>query len=73
MNYFRQCILRKEETLYTAWIPEIHAHKGNKIRVRKDGEWVSGWIVEEVGTRDTEENVLANERNYLTQRKGSDI
>ena len=73
MNYFRQCIMYKDTVIQTAWIPEVHARRGNKIRIKNDGEWESGWIVREIGTRDTEENVLANERDYLHQRKASDI
>ena len=73
MTYFRQCIMSKNGIQHTAWIPEIWARKGETIRIKFDGKWDGGWTVSEVGTRDTEENVLANERDYTRQRKASDV
>lgn len=58
----------------TTWIPEQYAHVGNFIKLKQnDGSWENGWKVIEVGTRLSEEYVLEHERDYKTQRKGSDI
>ncbi len=69
-NFFRHCKLTKGQTSEIAWIPERFAIKGKFIKVL--GE--DGWQVVEVGKSRIEGSYLMeHERNYLTQRRASDI
>ncbi len=68
MNY-RQCILRKENKIQTAWIPEIYAKTG-KVLTIKD---VPGWSVVRASTNSLKYELLnALSRDYTRTRKYSD-
>jgi hypothetical protein len=72
MNY-RQCQLRKDKQHLLSWIPEARAVKGAVLRLKNDGQWDDGWVVDEVyGTR-TEAYVRAHERDHLKTRRYSDV
>jgi hypothetical protein len=58
----------------TSWIPEVFAKVGNILKLRaKDGRWTDGWRVISASPPMDAQTVEANERNYLRQRKASDI
>ena len=69
MNY-KQCTMRKKNTIDVAWIPEKFAIVGKYLRIGDD----NGWKVEIVSsvTQTDQEN---NERSqdYKRTRKASDI
>jgi len=67
--FYRQCILQKNHTWQTAYIPEEFAKNGKILRIKED----NGWVVKNVGTRLNEEQVIERSRDYLHQREGSDI
>lgn len=77
-SFYVQCELKKQisEDVYKldmAWIPEKFAILNNIIKIKKDGKWDSGWKVIYIGAKMKAEIVEANERDYLKQRKASDI
>lgn len=67
--YYKQCKLIKGTTSQTAWIPEKFAVVGKFLKIKSD----DGWQVMSIGGRLSEEYVKEHERNYLTQRRASDI
>lgn len=74
--YYRQCTMRrKNRGEYVAWIPEKFAEVGRWLELKmKDGRWQNHWQVIYVGSSKREESYLvAHERDYLNQRKASDI
>lgn len=74
MTHYRQCRLLKGDAVTTSWIPEKFAKKGKYLKLRKNNEWVDGWLVVEVGdTRQPEEFVLARSQDYRHQRDVSDV
>jgi len=79
-NYYVQCalFLRGDGTDGTAlisWIPEKYAVKGKplKLKNRRTGEWVDGWVVQECWGKEKAALVESRERSYLHQREMSDI
>lgn len=71
--YYRQCQLKRESVVETAWIPEQLARVGKHVKIKNDdGEWTYGWHVFEVGSRQPEEFVLEHERDYWTSRRATD-
>jgi len=78
--YYRQCHLARKApsgeslVLMVSWIPEKYAIVGKWLKLKNEqGEWENHWQVTNVWTRKTEEQVLAHERDYVQQRKVSDI
>jgi hypothetical protein len=74
-TFFKQCKLRSGNTFTTAWIDERFARIGTSM-VFKDVEEDEKrrWEVEAVyGIRRNEVDVKDHERDYLVQRKRSDI
>jgi len=69
MTYYRQCILIKDRTTQTAWIPEKYAKRGKYIKIKED----DGWLVVTVGERAAEEQVFERSQDYKRTRKASDI
>lgn len=75
---YRQCTMeRKVEggTQHTtSWIPECFANVGETLKLRgEDGMWVDGWLVKSASPPMAAKSVEANARNYLNQRKASDV
>jgi hypothetical protein len=57
-----------------SWLPERYAKKNKILKIKtEDSEWENGWVVCNVYEGKDEKYVLANERNYIHQRKISDI
>lgn len=69
MDYYRQCTLTKGQTSEVAWIPEKHAVLNKYLRIGDD----NGWQVTSVGGRKNGDYLKEHERDYLTQRRASDI
>ncbi len=60
--------------VYTCWLPEEFAKAGKIVDLKRgDGSWTTGWTVDEVYNTVSEEYVRTHERDYLDQRKASDI
>lgn len=58
----------------TSWIPQTYANVGEALKLRgEDGVWVDGWVVKFVSLPLPAKTVEANARNYLKQRKASDV
>jgi hypothetical protein len=73
-----QCTLERQvpegKQTIVSWIPEQFATVG-EIRKLKNAEgiWSEGWIVKSASPPMEAKIVEANARNYLKQRKASDI
>lgn len=62
------------EYIDTAWIPEKFAHVGKLVKIKKDsGEYDGPWRVSKVYGKLEASKVEASERDFLKQRKVSDI
>jgi hypothetical protein len=72
-QYYRQCSLRKGGATQVAHIPERFAIEGNVVKIKEQGIWDDGWLVESVGSRNDEMTIIALERLWKRTRKASDI
>ena len=77
-NFYVQCRLRKDTSensyrLDEVWIPEKFAVMNKFIKVKVDGKMEDGWEVIFVGIRKEAKLVEDKERDYLKQRKASDV
>lgn len=71
---YKQCTLRKENSYTVAWIDAKCAVVGNVVTIKHDdGSLDEGWRVETASAPLAAKIVEGNERNYLKQRKASDI
>ena len=68
-NSYTQCRLRRGRTEQIAWIPSEFADKNRFLEIR--GE--TGWRVIGVGATMPADYVKGHERDYLSQRKASDV
>jgi hypothetical protein len=73
-QFYRQCTMTKGTISQMAWIPEHFAVLDKYLRLKKDGVDEDGWQVKSVGANRIDgEYLKEHERNYLSQRKASDI
>ena len=72
MEFYKQCVLKSGNTQTVGWIEERGAKLGFSVTLEDHpGQW---WKVMEVGTvRLAKDVVFDQERDYLRQRKASDI
>lgn len=72
MEYYRQCTLQHKNTQTVAWISEKGAKVGFRVTLEEDPNlW---WTVVQAGTtRLPKDEALDRERDYLHQRRASDI
>lgn len=77
MIYYKQCVLRKENTIEVSWIPEVYAHVNAYVAIRNKKDksiWDDGWQVITVSQfRMDEEQLNDFSQDYKHQRKMSDI
>lgn len=78
MSYHRQCVLVKpngksSNKTIISWIPEEYAVINKYVKLKNDGIWEDGWKVTEVGSRKLSKDINERSRDYLRQRKVSDI
>ena len=67
---YKQCLLRKENKIDTAWIPEQYATVNKALRIKDD----DGWIVKVVYTTGIDyDKLVVLSRDYLRTRKYSDM
>lgn len=71
----RQCRLRHETgVIDTTWIPVEFAVKGKPLRLKRDGGWQEGWMVEEAFSGDLPSEVVQErERDFKNHRKATDV
>ena len=77
-KFYCQCELRKpvsKDSYQTniAWIPEKFAVMNKFVKIKTENGWDEGWQVTYVGAKQKADLVEAKERDYLRQRKASDI
>ena len=72
---YKQCTLKNGDVWHHAWIPEEFAVKGKLIQIKNElGHWGMTWEVVSAGQVGISgEYVRELERDYLHQRKASDI
>lgn len=51
MNYYKQCDLKKGNITQTSYIPEKFAVAGAVLKIKQNGQWDDGWVVESVHAR----------------------
>ena len=75
MIYYRQCQLKKGSSIMVSWVPEEFCIEGKFLKLKDhDKEWEDGWKVICVSENRVDDPYLrTHERDYLTQRKASDI
>lgn len=74
MIYYRQCLFCRNGNIYhRGWIPENYTKLTWVELLGENGEWYV-WRILEVGSvRLTREEVAERSRDYLNQRKASDV
>lgn len=71
---FTQCLLIKDGNIYEiSWIPKKFALIGNKLRIKRNNTWESGWVVEKTYQDKPKNWVLVDEVAYKHCRQMSDI
>jgi len=78
MEFYVQCELKKQVEngfVYDiAWIPEKFATIGKQIKIKQeDDTWDCGWAVVKTYSRIEADKIEGCERDYLKQRKVSDV
>lgn len=58
MTKYKQCLLRKDNVEYRAFIPSKFAVVGKTVKVRTEGSWNNGWKVVESSPTELDENHL---------------
>ena len=72
MNY-RQCRMSRGNTVHTAWIPARYAKVNKVIRLKIDGVWIDGYVVEEVFGAATEKQIKLLSSTHKHHREATDI
>jgi hypothetical protein len=72
--YYKQCLLEKVKgkNIDTAWIPENFSIINKIIKIKINNVF-EDWKVLKIFGRAEEDQLLAHERDYLHQRKMSDV
>lgn len=73
MEFYRQCRFRSGNTETVAWIEERGAKVGYFVTFEDDDQEGRLWEVLSVGQRIPKDVVFDRERDYMKQRKASDI
>jgi hypothetical protein len=78
IEYYIQCDLRKQiESGFVlcdvAWIPEKFAVIGKCVKIKKDDGWDVGWVVDKIHSAFKKKESEIFDRDYLHQRKASDV
>ncbi len=74
MSTHSQCLLNRIGAQQVSWIPTKFAVQGRYVKLKDEGEWTDGWRVERVfGGAVPSEVIAANERNYKSHRKATDV
>jgi len=47
---YAQCGMRRKNVFRTSWIPQKFAKAGGVVKLKDNGKWSDGWIVESVGS-----------------------
>ena len=74
-EYYAQCYIVNIITneIDIAWIPEKFAIRKKSLKIKINDEWQEGWVVEEIYQKIAYDLLQDIERDYLKQRKVSDI
>lgn len=67
---YKQVKLTKNNVFVTVWIPEHFAHVGKYLKIKDEDGWQ---VLEVYQARISQEQLSEYERDYLHQRKMSDI
>lgn len=76
--HYRQCHLKKKDGNATleqvSWIPEPFCVVGKVLKLKDDhGNWDDGWKVVFAGPSEPAASVETRSRDYLKNRKATDI
>ena len=73
--YSKQCKLTRlaDGAYQVSWLPEQYARVGKILSLSANGQDEGVWRVDEVGSRLHMKEVGERSRDYLKQRKASDI
>ena len=73
MKTYTQCKIVKDDAFQVAWIPSEYAIVEKVIKIKVDGLWDDGWMVIDAFGTKSKEHIEGHERDFLKQRKASDI
>jgi len=63
MNTMTQCTLTKGMQTQTTWIPSAVARLGATIKLKENGSWSEGWIVQRIGNTISEKFVKDRQKS----------
>ena len=66
---YKQCVIQKDTTKTTTWIPEKYAHKGKILKLKDNGVWEDGWAVVSVGSALDEKYLSDSHKDIKLHRK----
>lgn len=61
---YTQCEMKNVSRVLIAYIPSKYAIAGKAIKLKADGEWVDGWIVERVFQSVSDDFVIDHRDDY---------
>jgi hypothetical protein len=72
-QHHAQCLLRRGQAHQVAFVPESFARSGKTLKLKEGDSWVDGWLVVSVFSRMSSSALTERSRDYLRQRRYSDI
>ena len=73
MKTYSQCRLRRKSTEQVAWIPTNYAVVGMVVRITENNFTEDGWEIISCGQPVDRKFIEEHERDYMRQRRVSDI
>jgi len=67
---YRQCELRKRQSVQIAWIPTRFAMLGRVLRIRSEDSWSTGWCVSAL-YREVDESLLPDAHRSIREHRKS--
>ena len=66
---YKQCLLRKKNTIRIGFIPVEHATLGKYVKLKEEDSWSTGWLVVEVHDHAISKDQLGHVRSAQRNRK----
>lgn len=68
---YQQCRLQKGTTHQMSWIPAKYAVKGKTLKLRSNGEWEDGWVVNETYATRMDDDLPDSHAEIKSHRKAT--
>ena len=72
-THYVQCILKKDNSIQTSWIPDSYAVVGKLLKLLENGIWINGWQVMSKGVRVSKSSLEILSQDHKRTRKASDL